>query len=90
MGDVLVVGVNSDEEVHKQKGPTVLTCEERTAIIKACKWVDEVEPDTEYTVSEKTLDRYNCQCYAHGDDPVICATTGVDMCKELAKVGRFK
>jgi len=46
--------------VHKQKGPTVLSGKERAAIIGACKWVDEVEPDTEYTVSEETLDRYNC------------------------------
>ena len=34
------------------------------------------------------LDRYNCQYYAHGDDP--CYVDGVDMCAELDSIGRFK
>ncbi len=34
------------------------------------------------------LDRYNCQYYAHGDDP--CYVDGVDMCEQLASIGRFK
>lgn len=29
MGDVLVVGVHSDEEIKKNKGPTVMKEEER-------------------------------------------------------------
>jgi ethanolamine-phosphate cytidylyltransferase len=40
-------------------------------------------------VSEETLDRYNCQYYAHGDDPVFGAD-GTDMCAVLRGVGRFK
>ena len=31
MGDVLVVGVHSDEEILKNKGPTVMNNEERCA-----------------------------------------------------------
>ena len=58
--DVLVLGVNSDAEILKNKGPTVLTCKERADILRACKWVDEVHEDTEYTVTLDTLDRYNC------------------------------
>ena len=60
LGDILVAGVNSDEEILKNKGPVVLSCKERADILRACKWVDEVEEDTEYTVSLATLDRYNC------------------------------
>jgi cytidyltransferase-like protein len=60
LGDILVVGVNSDAEILKNKGPTVLTCKERADILRACKWVDEVHEDTEYTVRLETLDRYNC------------------------------
>jgi ethanolamine-phosphate cytidylyltransferase len=56
----LVCGVNSDAEILKNKGPTVLNCKERSTILRACKWVDEVEEDTEYTVSIATLDRFNC------------------------------
>ena len=89
LGDILVAGVNSDAEILKNKGPTVLTGKERADILRACKWIDEVAEDTEYTVSEQTLDRYNCQYYAHGDDPVI-DVNGVDMCAVLQSKGRFK
>jgi cytidyltransferase-like protein len=60
LGDILVVGVNSDAEILRNKGPTVLSCKERADILRACKWVDEVHEDTEYTVRLETLDRYNC------------------------------
>ena len=89
LGDILVVGVNSDAEILRNKGPTVLSCKERADILRACKWVDEVHEDTEYTVRLDTLDRYNCQFYAHGDDPVFDAD-GTDMCGFLQQHGRFK
>ena len=89
LGDILVAGVNSDAEILKNKGPSVLTCKERSNILRACKWVDEVEEDTEYSVTEATLDRYNCSHYAHGDDPVI-DVDGVDVCALLRAKGRFK
>ena len=57
---VLVVGVNSDEEILKTKGPSILTEDERAEIIRSCRWVDEVAEATEYSVSEEILDRYNC------------------------------
>jgi ethanolamine-phosphate cytidylyltransferase len=60
LGDKLIVGVNSDAEILKNKGPPVLTCKERADILRACKWCDEVYEDTEYTVTIDTLDRYNC------------------------------
>jgi ethanolamine-phosphate cytidylyltransferase len=84
-----VCGVNSDEEIMKNKGPSVLNCKERADILRACKWIDEVYEDTEYTVTVETLDRYNCGYYAHGDDPVF-NSDGVDICAMLAKAGRFK
>lgn len=87
--DTLVVGVNSDEEVIRVKGPTILSTKERSDIIRSCRWVDEVAEGTEYSVSEEVLDRYNCQFYAHGDDAVIDAD-GNDMCAILEGKGRFK
>ena len=89
LGDVLVCGVNSDADILINKGPTILNCKERADIIRSCKWVDEVYEDTEYTVSIETLDRYNCDYYAHGDDPVYNAK-GEDMCEILRSKGRFK
>ena len=58
LGDQLIVGVNSDEEIMKNKGPTVLNCDERSEILAACKWVDEIHKDTEYTVTVEVLDRF--------------------------------
>ena len=76
------MGVNSDEEILKNKGPTVLNQKERSDILRACKWADEVHEGTEYTPTVETLDRYNCQYYAHGDDPVF-NSDGVDICAML-------
>ena len=55
-----MVGVNSDAEIIKNKGPAVLNCKERSDILRACKWVDEVVEDTDYTVTAEMLDKYNC------------------------------
>jgi ethanolamine-phosphate cytidylyltransferase len=42
----LCVGINSDEEISKNKGPPVMNIDERAALIRACKWVNEVELNT--------------------------------------------
>ena len=41
MGDYLVVGVHTDEEITLHKGPPVFTAEERYKMVRAIKWVDE-------------------------------------------------
>jgi len=45
MGDWLVAGVNSDEDILMVKGPTILNVHERSEILKHCKFVDEVAPN---------------------------------------------
>jgi ethanolamine-phosphate cytidylyltransferase len=67
----------------------VLNFKERADIIRACKWLDKFYEDTENCNSIDVLDRYNCQFYAHGDDPCIAAD-GTDMCKLLSNYGKFK
>jgi glycerol-3-phosphate cytidylyltransferase-like family protein len=49
MADILVVGVNKDEDLLILKGPTVMNVHERTEIMRHCKFVDEIISDTEYT-----------------------------------------
>jgi ethanolamine-phosphate cytidylyltransferase len=71
------------------KGPTVLNSKEKYEIVRACKWVDEVAVDTEYSPTIDTLDRYNCDFYAHGDDIAIGAD-GNDSASFLKAAGRFK
>lgn len=55
------------------KGPNIMGMEERCALARACKWVDEVIPDVPYTPSLETLDSFNCSHVAHGDDIAIDA-----------------
>lgn len=40
--DTLVVGVITSDAIRKAKGPPIMTDEERLALARACKWVDEV------------------------------------------------
>lgn len=42
MGDVLVLGLVSDSEILRCKGPPVLNEEERLVLVESVKWVDEV------------------------------------------------
>lgn len=73
MGDVLVVGVHSDEEIRKNKGPPVFTEQERYRMVNAIKWVDEVVENAPYTTQLETLDEHNCDFCVHGDDITLTA-----------------
>ena len=73
LGTKLVVGVHSDEEISLHKGPPVFTMEERVKIVKGIKWVDEVVENAPYVTTIETLDKYNCDFCAHGDDITMTA-----------------
>lgn len=88
-GDILVVGVNSDADVEKAKGPTLMNVRERAALIAACKWVDEVVIDTPYTPTIELLDSLNIDFCSHGDDPCF-NENGEDVYAEMKKQNRFK
>lgn len=89
LGDILVVGVNSDESVEKAKGPPLMNVHERAALIGACKWVDEVQIDVPYTPTLEILDQLNCDFIAHGDDPCF-NEFGEDVYGEMKKKNRFR
>jgi ethanolamine-phosphate cytidylyltransferase len=85
----LVVGVHSDEEITKHKGPPVMTEEERYLAVAACKWVDEVVPGAPYVTQLEYMDKYNCDYCVHGDDLVMTAD-GEDTYHLVKKAGRFR
>ena len=87
--DILVVGVHSDAEILKHKGPPVMNNEERLATVRACKWVDEVVFDTPYNPSLALLDKLNCEYVVHGDDMSTTAD-GKDAYEEVKLAGRMK
>ena len=68
LGDILVCGLNSDADVAKAKGKTLMDIKERSSLAGSSKWIGEVALDTPYTPSIETLDTYNCDYLAHGDD----------------------
>jgi len=89
LGDILVVGVHSDAEILRNKGPTTMTDEERLYAVKACKWVDEVVFDVPYSPSVDLLDRLGCDFVVHGDDMPTDAD-GNSAYAEVIKKGRLK
>lgn len=89
LGDILIVGVNSDADVEKSKGPTLMNIKERAALARACKWVDIVLEDTPYTPTIELLDEVGADFCAHGDDMPV-NEHGVGCYDEIKNAGRLK
>lgn len=89
MGDVLVVGIHSDAEITKHKGPPVFTEEERYKMVRAIKWVDEVVESAPYVTTIDTLDKYDCDFCVHGDD-ITTTADGQDTYQDVKDAGRYK
>lgn len=92
LGTHLIVGVNSDKSITECKGAPLTNDEERLAMVKGCKFVDEVLPDCPYIMSEEYLSwvikEYNVDYVIHGDDP--CIVNGKDVYEAAKKSGKFK
>ncbi|XP_035214270.1 ethanolamine-phosphate cytidylyltransferase-like [Stegodyphus dumicola] len=89
MGDYLIVGVHTDEEITKHKGPPVFTEQERYKMVRAVKWVDEVVEAAPYITTIETLDKYNCDFCVHADDITLDAD-GQDTYRYVKAAGRYK
>lgn len=89
LGDKLIVGVHTDEEITKHKGPPVFTEEERYKMVRGIKWVDEVIEGAPYVSTLETLDQYNCDFCVHGDDITMTAD-GVDTYHLVKTAKRYK
>ncbi|KZV92525.1 Nucleotidylyl transferase [Exidia glandulosa HHB12029] len=84
----ITVGVHSDAEILKNKGPPLFGERERYDVIRGCRWVDQVVEDVPYVTQLSTIDQYNIDFVVHGDDPVLDAD-GND-CYAFAKAaGRY-
>lgn len=89
MGDYLIVGVHSDEEISKHKGPPVYNEQERYKMVRAIKWVDEVVEDAPYVTTLETLEKYDCDFCVHGDDITVTAD-GTDTYHLVKAAGKYK
>jgi cytidyltransferase-like protein len=68
LGDMLVVGVHSDETVAGYKRAPVMTMAERIQVIAACQFVDEVIPDAPLAVTREFIEEHELDLVVHGDD----------------------
>ena len=68
LGDMLVVGVHSDETVAEYKRASVMTMAERIQVIAACQFVDEVIPDAPLVVTREFVEEHALDLVVHGDD----------------------
>jgi len=89
LGDYLIVGVHSDADILKNKGPPVMKEEERYKAVAACKWVDEVVKGAPYVTSLEMLNDYNIDFCVHGDD-IVTSADGTDCYDEVKRAGKFK
>lgn len=89
LGDYLIVGVHTDEEITRHKGPPVFTEQERYKMVRGIKWVDEVVEGAPYVTTLETLDKYDCDFCVHGDDITVTAD-GVDTYHLVKAAGRYR
>ncbi|PON81338.1 Bifunctional transcriptional regulator [Trema orientale] len=93
LGDELVVGVVSDEEIIANKGPPVLSMEERLVLVSGLKWVDEVIANAPYAITEQFMNRlfneHKIDYIIHGDDPCLLPD-GTDAYALAKGAGRYK
>jgi ethanolamine-phosphate cytidylyltransferase len=73
MGDYLIVGIHTDSEITKNKGPPVFSQEERYKMVRAIKWVDEVIEAALNVTTVEELDEFSCDFCVHGNDITMTA-----------------
>lgn len=88
-GDTLIVGVHSDEDITKHKGPPIMTLEERVSAVEGCRWVDETVPNAPYTTSIEVMKQYGCDFCVHGND-ITTLCDGADCYAEVKKAGLYR
>ena len=65
----LIVGVSGDQETIAKKGKIVMNEQERTEIIKHCRWVDEVICPCPWILNMEFLRKHNIHYVAHDEVP---------------------
>lgn len=68
LGDELVIGVLSDEDIASYKRLPILTLQERATMVRACRYVDEVIEGPPLCASREFLIKHRIDFVVHGDD----------------------
>ena len=67
-GDILYVGVCSDELVYSYKRQLILKLDERVKVIEACKYIDKVIPNCPCPITKDFIEEYKINLVIRGDD----------------------
>ncbi|KAF3360696.1 hypothetical protein VdG1_04898 [Verticillium dahliae VDG1] len=89
LGSELYIGVHSDEAILENKGPTVMTLQERLSAVDACRWVTQSIGRAPYVTQLDWITHYGCQYVVHGDD-ITSDGDGEDCYRFVKAAGRFK
>ncbi|KAF6816654.1 phosphoethanolamine cytidylyltransferase-like protein [Colletotrichum sojae] len=89
LGSELYIGVHSDEAILENKGPTVMTLQERLAAVDACRWVSQSVARAPYVTQLDWISHYGCKYVVHGDD-ITSDGDGEDCYRFVKAAGRFK
>ncbi len=86
LGDILIVGVSTDElvETYKYSKP-IISYKDRVKIIKSCKYVDKVVKQKSL-IDIKTLKRYKVDCVTIGSDWKNKYLEGLEFMKKNGEV----
>lgn len=87
-GTELYVGVHNDEDILLNKGPPVMTLDERMAAVEGCRWCTKAIANAPYVTDPKIMDKYGCKYVVHGDD-ITTDKDGKDCYAEVKEKGRF-
>ena len=68
IGDYLIIGVLSDEDIASYKRVPILTLEERVEMVAACRYVDEVIIAPPLRLTPEWILEHQIDYVVHGDD----------------------
>lgn len=68
LGDRLVVGLSTDEFNNSKHKSSLLSYENRKAVLEAIRYVDEVFPESTWKQKADDIRRYSADVFVMGDD----------------------
>lgn len=89
LGSELYIGIHTDDEITKNKGPTVMTLHEREFTIDANKWATRTISGAPYVTDPQWMNKYGCKYVVHGDD-ITTDSEGNDCYGIVRDQGRLK
>jgi len=82
----LFVGVHTDEDIKRHKGPPVMNEQERYEAVRSCKWVDHVIEGAPYVTEVSVLKQHGIDYCVHGED-ISFDENGEDTYKYIHEAG---